>query len=593
MCGIFACVSQTKFDPNQVLASLKKLEYRGYDSWGVAVKASSGFKIEKQVGKIGDHQLDLPSSTLALGHTRWATHGGVTVANAHPHLNQDQTLAVVHNGIIENHLDLWAKLKRKSQEQGLKRQRLSQTDSEVFVHLVDSLKPTLGLVEAVRQAFNQLKGLSAFVVADTDAEQLVVVKNGSPVVIGLGKDQNWVASDAHSLLSFTNQVIFLEDNQLAVIAADRVVGYDVVTGQEVALSVQTLDWAEVTTDKGQFDHFSLKEIHEQPEVLRKIATEFETQASELAELITSHDKVYLVGCGTASYAALFASYLLAEQGIEAVALSGSELSHREQFMTEGSLVIFFSQSGETIDITQPLKRVKTQGATTVALVNVMGSTLDRLADHSFLLQAGPEVSVMSTKAFMAMVGVMVRVAQQLAGKASSSESSLLTVGQSITPLLSSSYWQRSLRPAVELLAKVGHCFVLGRGKSYPIALEAALKLKEITYLHAEGFAGGELKHGVIALIETGTPCLIFAPQDETYDAIISSATEVKARGGVIIGVAQENHPVFDVHLSVTEVVGASSLSQVVVAQLLAYHLSVVKGIDPDKPRNLAKSVTVG
>lgn len=593
MCGIFACISQHEFEPMAILTSLKKLEYRGYDSWGVAVGKDTYFEVEKETGKIGQSQLHFSPTKMAIGHTRWATHGGVTKENAHPHLSGDAHTAVIHNGIIENHLELWAGLVEQNNG-GAVPHKKSQTDSEVFVHLVDSLKVKLGMAEAVRTAFTQLEGLSAFVVADAESEQLIVVKNGSPLVIGLGEGVNYVASDAHSLLEYTNKVIFLEDNQLAMITADSVMGMDALTGQKIELEAQTLDWKQTVADQGEFAHFSLKEIHEQPHIVRIIATEFEAQAIELAKLIKAHTKIYLVGCGTASYAALFGSYLLASvAGVEATAISGSELAHREAFMGAGSLVIFFSQSGETVDITQPLKRIKKNGATTVALVNVFGSTLDRLADHSFLLQAGQEVSVMSTKALMAMIAVMTRAVYQLADRAEHIQQKMLAVATTQTGLLSTSYYHQHLEPVVEFLRTVEHCFVIGRGCSYPIALEAALKLKEVTYLHAEGFAGGELKHGVIALIESGIPSLVFAPHDENYAAVISSATEIKARGGVVIGVAEKNHPIFDFHLPVTDTDGLSSLAQVVVAQLLAYHVSVAKGIDPDKPRNLAKSVTVG
>lgn len=599
MCGIFASVSGDFFDPTLILENLKKLEYRGYDSWGVVAVgkrtsaknlAQANFVVQKQTGKIGAAKLNLKPTKLALGHTRWATHGGVTQANAHPHLSQDGLLAVVHNGIIENHQQLWDELQRNYPSNRTKK---SETDSEVFAHLVAALKPKFGFVEAVRQAFLKLEGLSALVVADAESETLVAIKTGSPLVIGLGKDAQWVASDAHSLLAYTNKVIFLEDGQMAVITPNQVEVRTVMTGKVIVPVIEQLDWESVTSTQGEYPHFMLKEMNEQPKVLQTIATSFDHQTNQLARLLSRKRKLYLVGCGTAYHAALLSSYVLAEvAGIEATVLAGSEVSHKEQFMAEKSQVVFFSQSGETIDVIQPLKRLKAKDVTTIAIVNVFGSTLDRLADHRFLLEAGPEVCVLSTKAFLAMVALVMRAAHAIADQPAQAQQGLQAVAEVITELLQPTYARKYIDPLVARLQSAEHFFVIGRGQSYPIALEAALKVKEVTYLHTEGFAGGELKHGVIALIDQGTPCLVFAPKDEQYSGIISGATEIKARNGFIIGVAAEQNPVFDYYLPVADVPGFSGLAQVVVAQLVAYYLALAKGNDPDKPRNLAKSVTV-
>lgn len=604
MCGIFASVSSDFFDPALILENLRKLEYRGYDSWGVAaatVQSSTvavgegsavrlGFAVQKQVGKIGNAKLKLEPTKLAIGHTRWATHGGVTQANAHPHLSQDGLIAVVHNGIIENHQQLWDELQRDYPSGWVKK---SQTDSEVFAHLVAALRPAHGFVEAVRQAFLKLEGLSALVVADAESGTLVAIKTGSPLVIGLGKKTQWVASDAHSLLAYTKEVIFLEDDQMAVVTPSKVEVRAVKNGKVIKPTVEHLDWQAEMATLGEYPHFMIKEMNEQPSVVQTIATAFEHQTNQLARLLARKRKLYLVGCGTAYHAALLSSYVLAEvAGIEATVLAGSEVSHREQFITDKSMVVFFSQSGETIDVIQPLKRLKAKGTTTVAIVNVFGSTLDRLADHRFLLEAGPEVCVLSTKAFMAMVALVMRAAHAVADQPAEAQQGLQAAAAVMTELLQPAYARKYIDPLVARLQSAEHFFVIGRGQSYPIALEAALKVKEVTYLHTEGFAGGELKHGVIALIDQGTPCLVFAPYDDQYNGIISGATEIKARNGYIIGVGAEHNPIFDYHLPVSEVPGFSGLGQLVVAQLLAYYLALAKGNDPDKPRNLAKSVTV-
>ncbi len=582
MCGIFGVVGNDKNAPSVVLEGLKCLEYRGYDSWGVGVATNGQIKIDKHSGKIGNASLNLPEGSFAFGHTRWATHGGVTDINAHPHLDCSGKISVVHNGIIENYQELKAQLKDHKS--------ISETDTEVFAHLVEDLRKDHDLKEAVRLGFLKLKGLSAFLVAEADSQTLIAIKNGSPLVIGLGEKENLVASDAHSLIPITRKIIFLEDNQLAEITKDKVRIFDVKTGEELEPKVEEVTFKAIEAEKEDYPHFMLKEIEEEPKVLENILLNLKEPITKFSDNLKSHSRVYLVASGTAYFAALAGSYFFSKiADKELVPIAGSEFSYKEKFLDKNSLVVFLSQSGETIDIIEPLKKIKEKGIKTSALVNVFGSTLYRLVDEKIWLEAGPEIAVVSTKAMIAKLAILGLSAFTLDGKYSEGEKLLQETIDNMKDIFLT---QNSLNQVVDLLFDKEHIYIIGRGVSYPVALESALKLKEACYIHTEGFSGGELKHGAIALIDKGTPCIIFAPQDETFDSVISNAMEIKARGGVIIGVSEENNEVFDYHIQVKGSKDLTAINNILIGQLLAYKIAVKKGLDPDKPRNLAKSVTV-
>lgn len=586
MCGIFGYIGTQNKAAQIVFAGLRKLEYRGYDSWGVTVEAGGKLQVEKHAGKIGEAKIDhLPKSTFGLGHTRWATHGGITDTNAHPHLDCTKRIALVHNGIIEN----YEKIKEKLKKNGHK--FISETDTEVAVHLIEEYYQRFSFLEAVRLAFFKLEGLNAIIAANSQNFEFVAAKTGSPLVVGFGQGENFLASDAPALLSSTRRVHFLEDGEFVQVTKNKVTLFEGKTGQVKKLKTQTLNWKIEEAERGNFPHFMLKEIFEQPKVLRNIVQNTDS-VKTLAKIIPQAFGTYLVGCGTASYACLAGQYLFSKIAKMHINFAiGSEFGYLLDFLTPQSLVIALSQSGETIDIIEAVTKAQAKGAKIVAMVNNLGSTLYRLSDYKILLGAGPEKAVASTKAFTAKLGILTLLAFALAGKIEEGKK-LFKKGILASEKI---FLPKNLAKIKKLAAKIykkDHLYVIGRGLSYPAALEATLKIKEISYIHAEGFASGELKHGVIALVEKGTPCIVFAPNDETYGAVISGAREMKARGGFIIGISSSKNSVFDYFLPVGDCGPVSLIPQVIVAQLFAYFLATKRGLDPDKPRNLAKSVTV-
>lgn len=586
MCGIFGYIGRQNNAAQIVLEGLKLLEYRGYDSWGITVKSGRQLVVDKHVGKIGDAKVNLPKSTLGIGHTRWATHGGVTVANAHPHLNCTKTVAVIHNGIIENFTEIKEELVKRGHA------FLSETDTEVVPHLIEEYLKKEGFSSAVRDAFNRLKGLNAIVVAYSPSSEIVAAKTGSPLVVGKNNDGLFVASDAPGILRHTRNVLFLEDNRMAILGK-TIKLIRLPEGKEIKPTFQLLDWKFEEAEKGRFKHFLLKEIYEEPRVIENIALTYKENVKKLTSLIKKAFGTFMLGCGTASYAALYGTYLFSKIAKKHVNFSiGSEFNYQEHYLTKDSLVIPISQSGETIDVLEPLFSAKKKGSTIAAIVNVLGSTLYRHADYKILLNAGPEKAVVGTKSFIAMVSVLLLTAYTYINKQESGKSLLVETARNVKKILENSFIAEIKKVAKNLKDKE-HIYIIGRGLSYAAALEAALKIKETSYIHAEGFAGGELKHGVIALIDKGTPCIVIAPNDETYDDIISNAQEIKARGGIIIGIGPKNNKVFDKFLETWDLKEATIIPQIVISQLLAYNLAIIKGVkDPDKPRNLAKSVTV-
>ncbi len=588
MCGIFGYVGNKSNAATIVLEGLKRLEYRGYDSWGVAAVplGKKMIVVKKKAGKIGAATVnELPKSTLAFGHTRWATHGGVTDVNAHPHLDCTGTIALIHNGIFEN----YEAVKKRLLAKGHKFR--SETDTEVAVHLIEEYAKTMMFTKAVQKAFNEMKGLNAIIVIDVKDHKLIAARNGSPLVIGFGDGENFIASDAAALLPHTKQVHFLEDDQMAIIADHGVILFDAKTGEHVYPKKQHLTWSVSEAEKGEYPYFMLKEIYEQPGVVSDIAAN-----ASYTEAYAGHIKksrgAYLVGCGTASYAAIAGEYLFSKIAKRHVNVAiGSEFGYHLDFLTRDSLVIAISQSGETMDILESVKKAKQKGAKIMALVNVLGSSLYRAADYKTLIDAGPEKGVASTKAFIGMLAHLLLLAYAVSDKTPEGITVLTRAVLSMKKVLASPSVDKIKKLATEL-RKTEHIYVIGRGLSYPTALEAALKIKEISYIHAEGLAAGELKHGPLALITHGTPCIVFTPSDETFGANLAGAMEMKARGGNIIGISHKNHEVFDYFIQVPDAGEATIMPNVVVAQLLAYYLTIAKGLDPDMPRNLAKSVTV-
>ena len=588
MCGIFGYVGPERDLGPDILDALRALEYRGYDSWGVAVAADGGIAIQKATGKIASAKTDLPSASLGFGHTRWATHGGVTKANAHPHVDCTGRISVIHNGIIDNFRALKAELQLRGH------QFCSETDSEVVAHLIEE-RITHGdtLLQATTHAFGRLEGLNAIIAMDARSRELVATKQMSPLVAGLdGNGISTIASDHIALHGYASRVYYLEDDDVVRLAAGVI---EVFQREDLAprnAKMVPLPVDERDLDLGAFPHYMAKEMAEQPGILARIAVEREAEIAAFADAIFNSYGCFFVGCGTASYAALTGSYLfsrIASWHVNFVV--GSEFKYHERFITDRSLVVALSQSGETADIIEAMHAARRHNARLGALVNVRNSTLDRMVDIALPLGAGPEQCVLSTKAYTAKVAMLLLTAHALNGTYEDGKRLVLEAAAGMRTMLTPE-WNEIIRRTAARIKDAHHLFVIGRGLAYPTALEAALKIKEVSYIHAEGFAGGELKHGVIALIEPGSPCVVYASNDETRADILSGAMELKSRGGFIIGIGPTSDPVFDIHLPTPDVGDASPLVNALPAQQLGYHVALLRGFDPDKPRNLAKSVTV-
>lgn len=581
MCGIFGSIGKHEVAPKHVFHGLSDIEYRGYDSWGIASwKLETGkWQIDKKTGFLPS-RLDLPSSTVAVGHTRWATHGGVTKANAHPHSDCSGRIVLVHNGIVENYLELKKSL--------IGHQLRSETDTEIIAHLIEEeLKNSKDLTRAVVKVFNMLSGLNAIVTSD--GKEIIAAKVGSPLVVGQTEGGFVIASDPNALLPHTKKLLFLEDNQMVCLGEDLEL-FDLSDDtKKITPKFIEVRWDYSKANLENYPHFMLKEIHEQPIVLSTINKNIE-QIEKVAGLIKKAYGTFFLGCGTAAYACLSGVYLFSKIAKKHINFSvGSEFIYSQDFLTPKSLLIAVSQSGESIDTLEPVKEAKSKGTKIVSLVNVLGSSLYRIADYPILLQAGVEKGVASTKALIAMFAHIILMAYSIAGNIKEGQK---VIDESTKELISILKREEDIKLLAEKIKKEKNIFVLGRGLSYPIALESALKIKEVSYIHAEGFAAGELKHGVIALIEKGTPVICFVPEDETKGAILANAMEVSARGAFVIGVGPENNPVFDYFFKVKDVGASSIIPNVVFAQLLGYYLAVALGHNPDKPRNLAKSVVV-
>lgn len=585
MCGIFGIINDEKNQSAQtVLDGLKKLEYRGYDSWGIAlkIKGSDEILLDKHIGKIGSATTDLPAGTIAIGHTRWATHGGVTDANAHPHLDCTKNIAVIHNGIVENYQELQSELRQK------KHTFVSETDTEVIAHLIEEESKTQPLFVATLAAFKKLIGSNAIVVLDGKSGEVVVCRNGSPVVLGVAKETTYIASDATALLDKTNTVHFMDDNEAAYINKSYIELFSIDTEKAKKLVLQKINWKAQAAEKGGYPHFALKEISEQVTTIPHVLSKRSKALKEVVTLIQEGYKPIMIACGSASYCGLAAQYLFADLGIDSTNYGGYEYAPFAKLATKKTVVFAISQSGETADTILAVKEAKKRGAKIVGVINAQGTTLERLADYLLPVEAGPEIAVVSTKGFTAQLATFFTLHSMIK---KSNPSKFIN---DFSHWIKSKELHETILSCAKHLLKSDHIYLIGKHINYPSALEFALKLKETSYIHAESFASGELKHGVISLIQPGTPCIVLSARDTIYKEVISSAIELKSRGGFIIGVGPDNNEVFDFHIKTHHSGGLlySIFYNVVVGQLLGYYVGVGRGADPDKPRNLAKSVTV-
>jgi glutamine---fructose-6-phosphate transaminase (isomerizing) len=609
MCGIVGYVGQKACAPI-LFDGLKKLEYRGYDSAGLAVHDGKRIDVVRTVGKLGHlaEALDkhpMPGS-LGIGHTRWATHGRPNEVNAHPHVAGG--VAVVHNGIIENHLAL----RRDLEQQGVK--FLSDTDTEIVAHLIDRArrKDKLGLFDAVRKALQQVQGAYAIaVICETAPDTIVVAKSASPLVIGYGQGEMLCGSDIPALLAHTRDMIFLEDGELAELRADKV-RLETLEGKVIDRAPKRIDWSPVMAERGGYKHFMLKEIHEQPRAVedtlrgRIDLSAGDIHGSEIglsAEIAQETTRVYLVACGTSHHAAMAGRYWIEQLArIPAVVELASEVRYREPVFTPTDLIVAVSQSGETADTLAAVRTAKAHGARVLSIANVLDSAIPRASDAALYTHAGPEIGVASTKCFTTQLAALLMLAVYLGRRRGTlDETRARDVLQALVE--APNHMRRVLGQAPYLLGiskRLVHAhdvLFLGRGLGFPVALEGALKLKEISYIHAEGYAAGEMKHGPIALIDETTPVAVVCPKDSLYDKVLSNVQEVRAREGRIFAVATEgDSAVADLaeYLFLIPEVREEVLPLLTVLplQLLAYHVADLKGTDIDQPRNLAKTVTV-
>lgn len=593
MCGIFAYKGQRENAAQIVIKGLKKLEYRGYDSWGVAQRTGETLEVHKQVGKIGEldenNNLFMEASefksSLAIGHSRWATHGRVNYTNAHPHFNSDRSIVVVHNGIIEN----FQELKDELVADGYVFK--TETDTETVLGLLEKYQD-LGFEGAFKKTLERLEGRYALLVLKQDSNLLMAARRGSPLIVGVGQDEYFVASDIPAFLEYTRDVMYLDDNQMVIVDEDGPRFWDLVAKETVEKRVVEIEWEVENAEKGEFPHFMIKEIMEQKDTIRRAINQDEEEILRLANEIKNAYGTFLVGCGTASKVCLAASYLFSEVAKRHInVIVGSEFPSHKHFLKEKSLVIAVSQSGETADTMVALEAAKEKNAKVLSIINVEGSSMDRISDFSLHIKAGPEKAVASTKATTAQIAILTLLAYACDGRLDDGKKLLIDTASQINDMLNPRYEDHILDLAKKI-KDFESMYVIGRSLNYPIAMEAAIKLQEVSYIHAEGFAGGELKHGPLALISEGTPCIAFVANDDVKREMISNAMEVKARGGYIIGVSPENHDVFDFWIKVPDVGNCSPIVNIVPVQILAYQLAILRENDPDMPRNLAKSVTV-
>jgi glutamine---fructose-6-phosphate transaminase (isomerizing) len=612
MCGIVGYVGTRDAVPI-ILDGLRRLEYRGYDSAGIAVVRGGELLRRRAAGKLGNLAESLAREPLSgewgVGHTRWATHGRPTEENAHPHQDGNGHVVVVHNGIVENHLELKTRLQKAGHK------FVSQTDTEVVAHLVASHYQG-SLEEATRRALAELRGVYALVLMHKDEpRRLVAARFGPPLVIGLGQGEYYVASDIPAVLPHTRDLLLLEDGDVATVTPEAVRVTN-VEGTPVARTPQRISWDPVQAEKGGFRHFMLKEIHEQPRAMRDTLVgrisleEGEVHIEELgraADRLRGIDRAVLLACGTSWHAALVGKFLIEHlAGVPTEVDYGSEFRYRKPLVGPSTLAVAISQSGETADTLGAFREAKARGALPIGICNVQGSMLTREAQGSLLTHAGPEIGVASTKAFTAQLVALSLLALHLGRlRGTLSAQACREHLEQLTRIPLQMERVLHQEPKVEELARsLGHLrdfLYLGRGVNYPIALEGALKLKEISYLHAEGYPAGEMKHGPIALIEDGLPVVALVPGGPTHEKMLSNVQEAKARGGRLIAVGSSEDeslralldPQRDVLLDVPDCTELwSPFLTVIPLQLIAYHVALLAGRDVDQPRNLAKSVTV-
>ncbi len=607
MCGIVGYIGHQKATPI-LIEGLKRLEYRGYDSAGIALVEKEGLIHEKAAGKVKTLEELLINKTFAshigIAHTRWATHGVPSDLNAHPQVDHTGNIAVVHNGIIENYRTLKEVLERKGYNV------ISDTDTEIIAHLI-SMYYEGCLTEAVRMALSQVEGTYAIAVIDSRSpEKVVAARNGAPLLIGQGEGENFVASDVAAILRYTNKVVYIEDKEIATITAND---FRISTIEKIDIThkVEEVGWTLEMIEKAGHEYFMHKEIHEQPETLRNAMRgrlnleEGTVRLNGLTDHLDDLSKIkriIIIACGTSWHAALIGEYLLEEYAKIPVEVEyASEFRYRSPIIDEGTLVLVISQSGETADTLAAMREAQRRGAKGLGIVNVVGSTIARESDGGVYIHAGPEIGVASTKAFTSQIMVLSLITILLGRMRNISYNmgkemieALQSLPEKIQTILDN---EEQIKGIAETYYKHNNFLYLGRGVNFPVALEGALKLKEISYIHAEGYPAAEMKHGPIALIYENMPVVVIATRDSIYDKVMSNIAQVKARNGNVIAIATEGDT--EIAERVNHVIYIPKIKQcftpllaVIPLQLMAYHMAVLRECNVDQPRNLAKSVTV-
>lgn len=607
MCGIMGYIGGSKAAPI-LIEGLKRLEYRGYDSAGISTVNKNNIIIEKDIGKIHEIEKKINfnkiEGNLGISHCRWATHGSVTKENAHPHTDCNNNISVVHNGIIENFSELKEMLTKKGHK------FKSLTDTEVIAHLIEN-NYNGNIEEATRKALKQIEGSYALgVICSKEPDKLIAARNESPLILGIGKDENFIASDVPAILKYTKKVIYLENNEIAILEKNNVLVKN-IDGKKIEKKVVEIDWDAEQAEKSGYKHFMLKEIYEQPRAITEtlngriqngninIKDELNLSENELLKF----DRIIIVACGTSWHSALVGEFMLEELAKIPVEVEyGSEFRYRHPIINENTLVISISQSGETADTLAAIREAKKRNAKVLSIVNVKGSSIARESDSVLYTYAGPEIGVASTKAFTAQLVVLYLFALYISNLRKTLENKIITgLVEKLRKLplqMESLLEEKGIRKIADIYKNKNNALFLGRGVNFPLALEGALKLKEVSYLHAEGYPAAEMKHGPIALIDKNMPVVFIATKDDyTYKKVLGNIQEVKARGGIVIAIATEgdeevkkltNHVIF---IPRTLYILSSILS-VIPLQLLAYYVATDRKLDPDKPRNLSKSVTV-
>jgi len=612
MCGIVAYVGEKEAFPI-IIKGLQRLEYRGYDSAGIALLENNSIEIIKQAGKVSDLKNystnKNTNGNIGIGHTRWATHGAPNQINAHPHNSGDGNLSLIHNGIIEN----YDSIKKALQEKGHHFE--SETDTEVLIHLIEDIKnhENCSLFEAVRLALNEVIGAYAIVVIEKGTtDEFIAARKGSPLVIGIGKGEYFVASDASPIIEYTRNVVYLEDGEIARINKAEELDIKTISNVKKTPYIHELELSLDSIEKGGFPHFMLKEIFEQPKsILDTLRGRIDPKTkdiilgglSDYEQKLANANRIIIVACGTSWHAGLLGEYLFEDLARIPVEVEyASEFRYRNPIINENDIVLAISQSGETADTLAALRLAKEKGATILGVCNVVGSSIARLTDAGVYTHAGPEIGVASTKAFTTQVAVLTLMAlriAQLKGTITNTDyhsiiNEMELISQKVEKVLES---DKLIKEVAKVFKDVNNFLYLGRGYNFPVALEGALKLKEISYIHAEGYPAAEMKHGPIALIDDDMPIVVIATKKGNYEKVVSNIQEVKARGGRLIAIVTEGDvTVKEMADYVIEIPECSeSLTPLLTnipLQLLAYHIAVMRGCNVDQPRNLAKSVTV-